>query len=515
MNIGLAVSRIAKRHPSAPAVFDGDVNLTYEELDERSNRFGNLMKSDFGLERDDRVALFIPNRWELVEILVGCAKAGFVYVGLNFRLEDRELRAILENAQPRVVLTTSEFRDRLEKLSGEYSFELVLIDDPGPTGYPSLIRGAKPEPVAGRFDGAIDDEFCIVYSSGTTGVPKGILFDHQSSLNHALVTALEFEIDSDTRYLVQIPHNSSVNITIVPCLLVGAAVGFTESRAFSPEQFATVVAQHQATHSFVVPTMLYRLLESLSENDERLSSLTTLGYGSSSIPPERVRALIERFGPIFIQLYGMAEIASVGTLLRKRDHVLASTGRESVFASAGRPSYGVEVRVVDESGNDLPMGEEGEVIFGGTHIMKGYYRDPERTSEAVIDGWMHSGDIGLFDEDGFLYIVGRIKDLIIRGGFNIAPLEIEKVLLTHPSVLEAAVVGTPDSEWGERICAVVSVREGMNASEEELRGWCVDAGLSSIKIPARIGLVSDLPKNQVGKIDKREVKANITEVLGE
>lgn len=514
MNIGLAVSRIAQRHPSSQAVFDGEVSLTYQELDERSNRFGSLMVDEFGLERGDRVALFIPNRWELVEILVGCAKAGLVYVGLNFRLEDRELRAILDNAQPRVVLTTSEFQDRLEKLSDTYSFELVLIDDPESTGYSSLIRHAKPGPIEGRFDGTIDDDFCIVYSSGTTGIPKGILFDHKSSLSHALVTALEFEIDSDTRYLVQIPHNSSVNITIVPCLLVGAAVGFTESRAFSPEQFATVVAQQQATHSFVVPTMLYRLLESLSDNDARLSSLTTLGYGSSSIPPERVEALLERFGPIFIQLYGMAEIASVGTLLRKRDHVLASTGKESVFASAGRPSYGIEVRVVDEKGNDLPVGEQGEVIFGGTHIMRGYYRDPDRTSEAVIDGWMHSGDIGRFDEDGFLYIVGRIKDLIIRGGFNIAPLEIEKVLLTHPSVLEAAVVGEPDSEWGERICAVVSLREGMEVSEEALMAWCVDAGLSSIKIPARIGFVSDLPKNQVGKIDKKEVRANLSEVLG-
>ena len=509
MNIGLAVSRMARRRPQATAIIADGGDLSYAELDDRSNRFAHLARDAFGLSRGDRVALLVPNRWELVEMLVGCAKAGLVYVGLNFRLEDRELRAILENAAPRLMVTTEEFLDRLAPLAIEFGFELVILDSPEEIGYEVRLESAKPEPLLDRFDASITDNFCIVYSSGTTGVPKGILFNHGASLNHALVAALEFDIDENTRYLVQIPHNSSVNITIVPCLLVGAALAFTESRRFSPETFAEAIKAQRITHSFVVPTMLYRLLEALRDNDARLSTLTTLGYGSSSIPPERVNALIERFGSIFIQLYGMAEIASIGTLLRKADHDRAISGKPELFASAGQPSLGVEVRVVDDQGNDVEPGQPGEVIFAGSHVMSGYFRDESRTAEAIVDGWMHSGDIGRFDEDGYLYIVGRIKDLIIRGGFNIAPLEIEQILLSHPSVLEAAVVGMPDTEWGEVIHAVVSLREGESVSEEELREWCTDAGLSSIKVPSHYSVVADLPKNQVGKVAKSEVREQL------
>jgi fatty-acyl-CoA synthase len=323
---------------------------------------------------------------------------------------------------------------------------------------------------------------------------------------HATVACLEYEITPDTRYLIQIPHNSSVNITIAPCLMMGAAIGFQDSRSFSPDTFASVVAQFAVTHSFLVPTQLMRVLDQLTDDDRRMSTLTTLGYGSSPISPDRLRDLVARYGPIFLQLYGMAEIASIGTILRKVDHERALGDKPALLNSCGRPSYGVAVRVVDDNGNDVPVGERGEVVFAGPHVMLGYYRDEKRTSDALYDGWMHSGDIGVFDDEGYLYIVDRLKNLIIRGGLNIAPVEIENVIYRHPGVLEVAVVGAPDEEWGERIVAVVARTTNGTVTEQEILDLCRNSELASIKRPEEVRFVDSLPKNAVGKIDKGSVR---------
>ncbi|MCY3909996.1 MAG: AMP-binding protein, partial [bacterium] len=212
-------------------------------------------------------------------------------------------------------------------------------------------------------------------------------------------------------------------------------------------------------------------------------------------------------GPVFNQLYGMAEIASIGTILRKEDHVRGLEERPELLSSCGQPSYAVDVRVVDPDGRDVAVGERGEVVFGGPHVMKGYFRDPERTAEALRDGWMHSGDVAEVDEEGFIYIVDRMKNLIIRGGLNIAPTEIENVLYRHPAVLEASVIGVPDPEWGEAIVAVVALKQGASADDQELRLWCRQSELTSIKIPERVEFTDSLPKNAVGKIAKEELRS--------
>lgn len=502
MNVGLAIQRNAVRHPDDPAVF-GDLSLTNAELDERTNRIANALL-ERGLGKGDRVAFLVANRSAVVEILGGVAKAGLVYVGLNFRLGPVELQQVFENAEPALVITDTEHAPSVTDVATTAGVAVLDIDG---SAWTDAVTEADSAPPATLHEVRHDDDFCIVYTSGTTGRPKGVLFDHARALQHATVACLEYQIDRSSRYLIQIPHNSSVNITIVPCLVVGAALSMRDSRAFDPVGFARTVEEEGVTHSFLVPTQLMRLLDRLPrESDHQLAGLVTLGYGSSPISPERLGDLVDRFGAIFNQLYGMAEIASIGTILRKEDHVAGLAGRPELLASCGQPSYAVDVRVVDPDGLDVAPGERGEVVFAGPHVMKGYYRDPERTAEVLVDGWMHSGDVAEVSDDGFIFIVDRLKNLIIRGGLNIAPTEIENVLYRHPAVLEASVIGVPDPEWGEAIVAIVAFKDGESADPEELRTHCRTSELTSIKIPERVEVMDSLPKNAVGKIAKNELK---------
>jgi acyl-CoA synthetase (AMP-forming)/AMP-acid ligase II len=503
VNVGLTVTRAARRRPQSPALLHDDGRVTtYLELDERSNRITSTLRSAYGVERGDRVALLVANRPEVVELLLGVAKSGGVYVGLNFRLDQKDLRSIFENAEPRLLLTDSSVDAAGQAIAHELGVPVVNIDDPG---WQHGIDAASPAPPPSLHDIAHTEDFCIVYSSGTTGVPKGILFDHAAAIQHATVACLEYGITQDSRYLLQIPHNSSVNITFVPCLMAGASLAFADSRGFDAERFVDAVERFGITHSFLVPTMLFRILDQVPDG-ARLKTVETLGYGSAPIPPQRLRELVDRFGNIFNQLYGMAEVASIGTILRKEDHGKGLQDRPELLASCGQPSYALDVRVVDDEGCDVAVGVQGEIVFSGPHIMKGYYRDPVRTAETLRDGWVHSGDLARVDEDGYIYVVDRKKDLIIRGGLNIAPREVEETLLSHPSVLEAAVIGVPDEEWGESLLAVIALREHRSAEPEELREWCRAAGLSSIKVPGRVEFVRALPRNAVGKVAKAELR---------
>jgi acyl-CoA synthetase (AMP-forming)/AMP-acid ligase II len=503
MNVGLLSTRSARRAPDSLACFDDDRTLTYRELNARACRLANALRVRYGLEDHDRVALLVPNRLEVTEVLAAAAKARLTYVGLNFRMSQSELNHVFDNAEPRILLTDTEHAELAHAVVDGRDIPVVDVET---QGYADLLADSSDDEPPQLHQVRPDDDFCIVYTSGTTGTPKGVWFDHGRVMQHAAVACLEYEIAQDSRYLVAIPHNSSMNITFVPGLMRGAAIGFSESRGFDPERFVREVATHAASHSYLVPTQLYRVLDRVRAPDA-LRSMVTLGYGAAPMAPDKVAALIERFGPIFNQLYGMAEIASIGTMLRKEDHVRALQGAPQLFGSAGQSSYLVDVRVVDLDGNDVRVGERGEVIFGTPYAMKGYYRDPERTAETLRSGWVHSGDVAEVDEDGFIYIVDRMKDLIIRGGYNISPTEVEAVMHRHPDVLEVGVIGVPDPEWGESVLAVVALRPGSEATDRDLLAWCAqDASLASVKRPERVEFIDELPKNAVGKIAKNELR---------
>jgi fatty-acyl-CoA synthase len=426
-------------------------------------------------------------------------------VGLNFRMTPSELQSVFDNAQPRVLITEPEFEALAHALADARGIAVLVLERPA--SYEAALAAAPASLPASAYTVFPADPFAIVYTSGTTGLPKGILFDHAAALQHGTVACLEYEITADSRYLIQIPHNSCVNITMVPALMAGAAIGFAESRSFNGFALCEIVQRHAVTHTFLVPTMLATLLaQDPGDFPQRLATLTTLGYGSAPIPAERLRQLIERYGPIFIQLYGMAEIASIGTLLRKQDHVAAITDKPHLLASCGQPSYATTVRLAAPGGGEVQSGETAEIVFGGPHTMQGYFREPERTDKALIGGWLHSGDVGRMDSEGYFYIVDRIKDLIIRGGYNLAPSEVEAVLYTHPAVLDAAVIGIPDDKWGEAVLAVVTLKPGSSASGEELLALCRESKLASIKQPERVEQVATMPRNTIGKIDKKALR---------
>jgi acyl-CoA synthetase (AMP-forming)/AMP-acid ligase II len=507
MNIGMIANRSARRYRDRVAVFDDRRELSYRELDARSNRLANYLLEGLGLNRGDRVAFFAHNRFEVAEVLLGCAKAGVVYIGLNFRLSESELIHIFENSEPLLIITEGESRELLESANADAEAPLIDLDEEGPDGYEAKLAGASDRNPDTLHDIWPEDDFCIVYTSGTTGTPKGILFDHGRVLQHTTVAALEYEFDHETRYLMAIPHNSSDRIATIPVLTMGGSVGFYDGRGFDGVRYAQAIEDWRASHSYLVPTQIYRLLDQLPADSKALATMKTLGYGAAPTAPERSREMVERFGPIFNQLYGMAELASIGTILRKSDHKLALDERPELFASCGQPSYAVDTRVVDEEMNDVVPGERGEVVFGTPHAMKCYYRDPERTAKTLIDGWVHSGDISEVDELGYIYIVDRIKDLIIVGGHNIAPTEIEAVMHRHPDILEVGVIGVPHAEWGESVLAAVALRPGAETSADEIQEWCRDEpSLPTVKTPARVEIVDSLPKNAIGKIAKGELR---------
>jgi len=500
MHLGLMTSHHAVRTPSAVAVEEGGRTLTYAELDARANRLAALLDGR-GVGRGDRVALLVHNRIDVIEVLVATWKLGAIAASLNFRLSSADLQAIIDNAEPAVVVSEVEFAPMLDPfVAAGLIAPPVWLDDPADP-YEAQLAAHPAAPPPHLLDVAWSDDAAIIYTSGTTGRPKGATFTHAAMLHHAANVLTEYDVDAATRYLVSIPHNSSVNISFVPVLYAGGTIVFTEVRSFDGADFLDTMNRLATTHTQLVPTMLYRVLEAHRASPVPLPAVRTIGYGSAPIPPERVAEMIETFGPVFVQLYGMTETAAMGTMLRKHEHVDALAGDQAVLASAGQASYGIHVRLVDDDGNDVADGERGEVIFKGSYVMRGYWRDPARTDEVLRDGWMHSGDVGVF-RNGYLHIVDRKKDLIIRGGQNLASKEIEEAIYAHPAVLEVAVVGVPEPEWGEEVVAVVVLRSGAAATEEEIRTTCVDGGLARFKIPSRVAFVDDLPRNSIGKIQK-------------
>lgn len=460
-----------------------------------------MLLGRYGVNRGMRVAYLMPNRPEIPELLAGILKLGAIAVPINFRLELSDLAALCDSALPHVMVTDSATAASAQSVAEARGIPLVVIDAEE-TG--NDLERSSAEFSAGFASIPSSDDACILYTSGTTGLPKGAAFTHLAVMHHAANFALECEVNGASRYLVSLPHHVSVTVGFAPCFYVGATIVMTEVRSFDGERFLRTVNDHAVTHTEIVPTQLYRVLKSGRGGKASIPSIHTIAYGSAPAAPDRVAEMIERFGPVLTQLYGMTEIGGIGTTLRKHEHVEALRGDRSRLSSAGQPSYGMHVRVVSDAGEDADAGARGEVWFSSSYMMRGYWQDPEQTAATIVDGYLRSGDIGEM-RDGFLYLVDRKKDLIVRGGQNLSSKEIEEVLFQHPGVFEAAVIAAPDPEWGEQAVAVIVAR-GEPVSADELRAFCSDRGLSRFKTPTRFEFIDSLPKNGSGKVAKAELR---------
>jgi acyl-CoA synthetase (AMP-forming)/AMP-acid ligase II len=507
MTVASWIKRNAAWRPNKVAVVSGDRRFTYDEFNRRVNRQVHALLAA-GVVRGDRVAVIANNTAEALEAVGAAAKGGFVHVPISFRLSSREIAQILSHSGARFVLVESEFADVLGRIGPCPDLLGVVSHDPTnaeASEHEAWI--AEHDDREPGVDVVGDDNFLIVYTSGTTGAPKGALFQQKHSVAHAPVPVLHYDIREDSRLLMVYPHNSiaSINMYYVPAWMVGATVVLADARGFSAERWLAQVQAEKITHCHLVPTMLIRVLESGAAGSYDVSSLQSIGYGSAPMPKHRVEQLAEVFGDILVQGYGMTETSSLAATLTKADHRYALAGDGQRLAACGRPVFGIELRVVNEDGQDVSGDEIGEIIFRGQYVTPGYWQDPERTAQAIRNGWLHSGDLARVDDHGYIYIVDRKSDIIITGAYNVSSKEVEEVLSWHDCVREAAIVARPDPEWGERVHAFVVLHEGKSVDDAALIAFCRDK-LARMKCPDMIEFVRELPRNALGKLVKGELR---------
>ncbi len=498
MRIVDLLERDAALYPQQTAVaVDGGPSVAFVELRDRVRRLATGLETA-GVGPGDRVALMADNGLVFFDVYLAVAYLGAAAVPLNTQLTDPELVFILSNAEPTLTVATSQYAERLESIGSAGP----VIDADG-NAYKDLLASV---PLADMDRAVEDDVALIIYTSGTTGRPKGVCLTQRGLAFNGLTMALIQRFRPDDVFLSTTPLYHAATGTRV-CSMLADGQTHVVLRSFSPESFFAAVAEHRVTISILVPAQLRRILDHPGFEEADLSSLRLIVYGAAPTAGPLIRQAYERFGCGLYQGYGISECVTNLTGLLPEDHEMAMAGRSELLDSCGRVVPGVRIDLHDESGSVVAPGEIGEIWVRSEKVMAGYWRDPDQTAEALVDGWLRTGDLGRFDDDGYLYIVGRSKDMLISGGVNIYPSEIEAVLYDHPAVSEVAVVGRPDPEWGERPVAFVELRP-----EETLDGlleWCRQR-LAKIKVPDEFIAVDSFPRTVTGKIRKVELREHLS-----
>ena len=504
--------------PDRLAIVFEDARYTYAELKSRVNRLANAL-ADLGVGEGDRVAVLQVNTNEHVEICFAAAQLDAVYAPLNFRARADELTFMIGDAQPKVLVAGSRYVDLVDSFTGklESAPRLVSLEEPaeGWEFYEDLLASASDEERFPQGDGS--DLTVLLFTSGTTSMPKGVMLTHDSFSSYILSNVSPVDPDDDERNILTVPlyHIAGVQ-TVMSSIFSGRTL--IVQRQFEPKQWMELVETEHVNRAVMVPTMLKMLMDHAEFHDHDLSSLNIITYGAAPMPFEVIRRAIQELpGVRFINAFGQTETAATITMLPPDDHVLEGTEEEIELkmrrlTSVGKPLDDVEVRIVDEDAHPVADGEVGEIVASGPRLMKGYWNQEEATAETFRGGWLYTGDLGYMDEDGYIYLAGRSKDFIKRGGEMISPEEVEQVLHSHQAIEEAAIIGVPDIDWGERVRAVVVLKDGQTADDGEIIEYCRQR-LSSFKKPESVVFVSELPRNPMGKVLKRLLREQYAEPM--
>ena len=510
MNITIRdiLNKIALRYGDREILVSQDRRFTGRQYVDRVYRLGNALMG-LGLNKGDRVSLLLNNSNYSAECFRGANSAGLPFVSLNARNAAPEHLYILNNAGSKALIVGEEFLPMIETILPDAPALEHVIVVPGKTkgnylSYEALLENASAEEPDVTI--TAEDAYSIRYTSGTTGKPKGVLQLFKSDITqlyNALMEGLDIQKTDAVALTAPVTHASGS--MVLPHMAKGAKVVIMPG--FDAEELLKTVEKERITTLYLVPTMIVMLINHPNLDQYDISSVRTIRYGASPIAPNVLKKAIGIFGDVFLQGYGLTEASMPVTLLTKEDHILDGSEKSlKRLKSIGREVLIAKVSIQDPECNMLPVGETGEICVQSDQVMKAYWKNPEATKETLIDGWLHTGDMGYRDDDGYLYLVDRKKDMIISGGFNIYPREVEDALYLNESVLEAAVVGIPDEKWGETVKAFVVLKTGKTASEEELIAHCRQH-LAGYKKPTSVGFLDELPKNANGKILKKDLKA--------
>jgi long-chain acyl-CoA synthetase len=501
MNIGSLLPRHALYRPDHTAIVFKDSRFTFREFNRRVNRLANALL-DLGVSKGDKLATILPNCLELLEVYWAVAKIGAVVVPLSTLTRGKGLVNLLRDSDVTTVVTNLAFvpevdaiKQDLPDIAGD---RYLLTSETVVNGYRSYfaLTAAASEENPPEIEITDDDLYNIIYSSGTTGQPKGIVHTHYIRAMYCTLFASAYRIHPESIIL----HAGSIVfngafLTLMPSMYVGATYILQES--FQPKEFIETIERERVTHVKMVPSQIVAMINAPEFSAAALASLEMIGSVGAPLHLEHKEKLNSVLPGRFYELYGLTE--GFVTILDKNDYAAKPN-------SVGTPPPFFEMRIVDEEGNDAAVGEPGEIVGRGPALMPGYYKRRDLTDQAIVDGWLHTGDLGYVDEDGFLFLVDRMKDLIISGGCNVFPRDIEEIIVQHPAVREAAVFGVPSEKWGETPIAAVILRESGVVSEDQLRDWINERVDSKLQRVHAVVFLEDFPRSTAGKTLKRVMR---------
>jgi len=507
MSLVAYLDKGASLGPDAPCLTMGERSLSYAEVQDLSRRVaGALTRS--GVRPGDSVAILSGNDPTSFACVFGIARAGAVWCPVNPRNEAEENRELLELFDCTTLLYQAAFAPLVAKIRDRLPLLTTLVClDQGTEQDPSLPEWLDRAVLAVDDVEPPDDVSMLVGTGGTTGRPKGVRLTGRNVETMSALTLMSYPFEGRPTYLALAPLTHAAGVLCFPVMALGGEVVVMPAPDLG--EFLGLIERHRVTHTFLPPTLIYMLLAHPALETTNLSSLQCLWYGAAPISADRLEEAITRIGPVMGQLFGQSEAPMMVSTLAPADHLRpdGSIARERL-SSAGRPTPLVTVGIMSEDGRLLPTGERGEVVVRGSLVMAGYHKDRAATAEASRFGWHHTGDIGYLDEENFLYLVDRAKDMIISGGFNVYSAEVERALMAHPGVQDCAVIGLPDEKWGERVVAVLQALPGVELDAAEVQAF-VKERIGSVKAPKQVEVWADLPRSKIGKVLKPDIRARM------